>query len=104
MTGLEDSTRPVKVVVAGLDPGSEKASQIEDRPASTRPATMWQALGSHWPEYLCEGLELGIFMISAGCFTILLMHPSSSVRQWIPDPFVRRMLIGIAMGSTAIAL
>ena len=43
-------------------------------------------------------------MISAGFFTILLEHPASPVRNAIPDPFLRRMLIGIAMGSTAIAI
>src|SRR5262249_45187459 len=65
---------------------------------------MTRALRTHWPEYLCEALELGLFMISAGLFTILLMHPTSSVRGWIPDLFIRRMLIGIAMGCTAIAI
>ena len=43
-------------------------------------------------------------MISASLFTILLWHPSSPVLNVIPNPFVRRMLIGIAMGGTAIAL
>ena len=43
-------------------------------------------------------------MISAGFFTILLEHPSSPLRNAIGDPFLRRMLIGIAMGGTAIAI
>ena len=43
-------------------------------------------------------------MISAGFFTILLEYPSSPVFKAIADPFVRRMLIGIAMGCTAIAI
>ena len=51
-----------------------------------------------------EGAELGLFMISAGCFATLLEHPASPVRQAIADPFARRMLIGIAMGLTAIGL
>jgi len=62
------------------------------------------SLKNHWPEYLCEALELCLFMISAGFFTILLEHPASPARNAIPDPFLRRMLIGIAMGSTAIAI
>ena len=65
---------------------------------------MWRAVREHWPEYLCEALELGLFMISAGLFTILLEHPTSPVRHAIDDPFLRRMLIGIAMGGTAIAI
>lgn len=62
------------------------------------------SLKNHWPEYLCEAAELCLFMISAGLFTILLEYPSSPVVKAIADPFLRRMLIGIAMGGTAIAL
>jgi aquaporin Z len=65
---------------------------------------MIRALKEHWPEYLCEAAELGLFMISAGLFTIVLWHPSSPVTKSIPSDFIRRMLTGIAMGSTAIAL
>jgi hypothetical protein len=36
---------------------------------------MLRALKEHWPEYVCEAAELGLFMISAGLFTILLFHP-----------------------------
>ena len=63
-----------------------------------------RALRQHWPEYFCEAAELGLFMISAGLFTILLWHPSSPVPNLIPSGFIRRMLTGIAMGSTAITL
>jgi aquaporin Z len=65
---------------------------------------MIRALREHWPEYLCEAVELGLFMISAVLFTILLWHPSSPVPGIIPSETTRRMLTGIAMGSTAIAL
>jgi aquaporin Z len=65
---------------------------------------MMRALREHWPEYLCEAAELGLFMISAGLFTILLHHPKSPILSFIPSEFVQRMLTGIAMGSTAIAL
>ncbi len=63
-----------------------------------------QALRTHWPEYLMEATELGLFMISACAFGVLLEHPSSPVRQAIADPFVRRALMGLAMGGTAIAI
>jgi len=63
-----------------------------------------RALKEHWPEYLCEGAELGLFMISAGLFTILLYHPQSPIVSLIPSEFVRRMFTGMAMGLTAIAL
>jgi len=65
---------------------------------------MIKALREHWPEYLCEAAELGLFMIFAGLFTILLHHPGSPALNFIPSEFTRRMLTGIAMGSTAIAL
>ena len=51
-----------------------------------------------------EAAELGLFMISACTFTVLLYHPSSPVSQHIENDFIRRVLMGIAMGSTAIAL
>ena len=69
-----------------------------------RPINMLRKLREHWPEYLCEAAELGLFMISAGLFTIVLHHPDSPVVRFIPSEFIRRMLTGIAMGSTAIAL
>src|SRR5260370_40869068 len=65
---------------------------------------MFRSMKEHWPEYFCEAAELGFFMISASFFTMLLWHPSSPVLNLIPDPFVRRMLTGMAMGGTAIAL
>jgi aquaporin Z len=65
---------------------------------------MMRALREHWPEYLCEAAELGLFMISAGLFTILLHHPGSPAFSLVSSEFTRRMLTGIAMGSTAIAL
>ena len=62
------------------------------------------ALTQHWPEYLMEAACLGLFMISACSFVIVLEHPSSIARHAIANSFVRRMLIGIAMGLTAIVL
>lgn len=65
---------------------------------------MTNALRAHWPEYLMEAAELGLFMISACFFVVLIEHPALPLRALIEDPFVRRMLIGIAMGATAIAI
>jgi len=65
---------------------------------------MSNALKKHWPEYLMEAAELGLFMFSACAFTILLYHPSSPIAQTIRDGVLRRLLMGTAMGSTAIAL
>jgi aquaporin Z len=65
---------------------------------------MAYALKNHWPEYLMEAIELGLFMFSACAFTVLLYHPSSPVAQMIHDGVLRRLLMGTAMGSTAIAI
>ena len=65
---------------------------------------MWNALKQHWPEYLMEAAGLGLFMISACAFGVLFEYPSSPVRRALGDAFVRRSLMGLAMGSTAIAL
>jgi aquaporin Z len=65
---------------------------------------MVQALRHHWPEYFMEGALLGLFMISAALCTTLLEHPSSPMHQAIGNADLRRALIGVAMGMTAIAL
>jgi aquaporin Z len=65
---------------------------------------MAEAFKKHWPEYLMEAAELGLFMFSACAFTVLLFHPSSPVAQTIHDGVLRRLLMGTAMGSTAIAI
>jgi aquaporin Z len=58
----------------------------------------------HWPEYLMEAAGLGLFMISAAVMTSLLEYPHSPLYPLLPDPVVRRVLIGIAMGLTAIGI
>jgi aquaporin Z len=62
------------------------------------------SLQRHWPEYLMEGALLALFMISACFFASLLWHPASPVRQAIPSPELRRVLMGLAMGTTAVSL
>jgi aquaporin Z len=55
-------------------------------------------------EYLIEAWGLGTFMVAASVFAVLLEHPSSSVRMMISSPFVRRALMGAAMGMTALVI
>jgi aquaporin Z len=62
------------------------------------------ALRHHYPEYLMEAAGLGLFMISASIATAILEHPASRIHQNIADPMLRRCLIGVVMGLTAIAL
>ncbi len=65
---------------------------------------MFNALKRHWPEYLMEGAGLGMFMISASVLAVVLFHPASPSRYLIVSPFLRRVLMGIGMGLTAIGL
>ena len=51
-----------------------------------------------------EAWGLGTFMISAGAFVTLIEYPGSPVQQAIADPDIRRALIGLAMGLTAIGI
>src|SRR3989304_4076621 len=72
--------------------------------ANTEKLTMIKALSQHCPEYLIEASGLGLFMISACFFGFFLEHPDSPVHQALPDPFFRRVLMGIAMGLTAVGI
>jgi aquaporin Z len=65
---------------------------------------MPQALKHHWPEYLIEAACLGLFMISAFTFGTILEYPASPIHQVLANPTLRRLLMGLAMGSTAIAI
>jgi aquaporin Z len=59
---------------------------------------------AHWPEYAIEAAGLGLFMFVACTFGALLAHPASPVVQVLPAALARRVLMGLAMGSTAVAL
>jgi aquaporin Z len=65
---------------------------------------MMDALRAHWPEYMMEAAELGIFMISAATFGVLLEYPGSPMHRAISDPFLRRIIMGCAMGVTSICI
>jgi aquaporin Z len=58
----------------------------------------------HFPEYALEAAELGLFMLSAVLVVALVEHPASALRQAVPGALARRLLIGIAMGLTAVLL
>lgn len=58
----------------------------------------------HWREYLIEATLVGTFLVSASAFGVLLFHPSSPVVPLAPAPLQRRILMGAAMGMTAICL
>jgi aquaporin Z len=100
-----DSTNPMSIGVLD-EPELARTSMRDDlRPASAREGqSMVDALLRHWPEYFMEAFELALFMLSACAFTVLLFHPLSPVAQAIPNQMFKRVLMGVAMGSTAIAI
>lgn len=57
-----------------------------------------------WTEWAAEALGLGLFMVSACAFSVWLEHPASPARAALASAALRRALIGLAMGVTAVAL
>jgi len=60
------------------------------------------ALKSHWREYLIEAAGLGVFMVVAGACVMLVNAPGAI--DAVASPDLRRALIGVAMGLTAVAI
>ncbi len=75
----------------------------ETERSPTHPKAM-RLMRDHFPEYLIEGCLLGLFMVSACGFSVLLNHPTSVVVQAIPGELTRRAMMGAAMGLTAMGL
>jgi aquaporin Z len=80
-----------------------RAHEGPEREAPWRAAAA-SAVADHWPEFLMEAALLGAFMVSACAFSVVLEHPASPARTALPDSNVRRALMGVAMGATAVAL
>jgi aquaporin Z len=53
-------------------------------------------------KYRDEALGLGLFMISAGFFDALVQYPGLPFRHLISSSLLRRFLVGLAMGLTAL--
>jgi aquaporin Z len=65
-------------------------------------AQMKAAFQKNWKYYLQEALGLAIFMISACFFSAMLFSEKSS--WYLPNAMFRNILMGIAMGSTALLI
>jgi aquaporin Z len=107
-------------VMLGLDPavrlegradGSSLEAAARGRARTSRAAASvgpargpLDALRRHWPEYLMEAAGLGLYMITAGLCATLLWYPGSPVAQALTDSMVRRALMGVILGLTAIAI
>jgi aquaporin Z len=60
------------------------------------------SLHDHWPEYLIEAAGLGAFMIVAG-ICVMLVNSSGAIRA-VASPDIRRAVVGVVMGLTAIGI
>jgi aquaporin Z len=58
----------------------------------------------HWAEFFIEAAALGTFMVSAGVFAAVLYHPASPVAAALSSEVLRRALMGLAMGATAVSI
>lgn len=56
----------------------------------------------HWPEYLAEAFGLGLFMVSACGFAVLLFAPGAPLVVTVPSVLARSALMGLAMGGTLV--
>ena len=63
-----------------------------------------ESLHLHWPEYLMEAGETGLYLFSVCAVATLLWHPASPVQRYLPSDTVRRMWMGLAMGATIVAI
>jgi aquaporin Z len=72
--------------------------------AKTASPAWRQTFAKHWPEYVMEGSGLAFFMISACSFGTLFGHPDSPVVRVVQNPVLLRILMGLAMGTTAVIL
>jgi aquaporin Z len=77
---------------------SEGADAVGD------PAGPVEALRRHWFLYVYEGAELAWFMVAACVATVVLFGAGSPVLQWVPSAAWRRLMMGAAMGGTAVMI
>ena len=62
------------------------------------------SLHLHWPEYVMEAGESGFYLFSACAVATLLWHPASLIQRYLPNDAIRRILMGLSMGGTIIAI
>jgi aquaporin Z len=63
-----------------------------------------EALRMHWRLYVYEGAELAWFMVAACVCTVILFGAASPVVRAVPSAAWRRVVMGVAMGVTAVMI
>jgi aquaporin Z len=52
------------------------------------------SLRLHWPDYVMELTEMGLYLFFTCIFATLLQHPASPIRHLLPNNIVRRATFG----------
>lgn len=81
----------------GFAVGCETCDDLGHRSCVPQRAATWSA-------YLIECICLALFMVSAAIWATALQHPASPFATWVSPGFSQRVLMGIAMGATAVVL
>jgi aquaporin Z len=84
--------------------GNRLAGKQNSFTSSAAIHTVTAAFRRHWRLYVDEGVELALFMVSACFFTVWLFDPASPALDLLPSSALRRLLMGISMGATAILI
>ena len=84
--------------------GTRGRGASEQRPAGMIALNALGSLRLHWPEYLMEAGEVSLYLFFACAFATLLQRPASPVRHFVVSGLIRRVLYGLAMGATVIAI
>lgn len=58
----------------------------------------------HWPEYLMEAGEVGLYLFLTCVFASLLLYPASPIRRFVNTTIELRALMGLAVGATVLAI
>lgn len=69
-----------------------------------RPWGSAAALRAHWRLYVYEGAELAWFMVAACVATVVLFGAGSHAVHAVPSAALRRAIMGVAMGATAVMI
>ena len=71
---------------------------------ANKPLRATEGLRLHWPEYLIEAAESGLYLFSACATATLLWRPASPIQQYLSSDAIRRLLMGMAMGAAIVAI
>jgi aquaporin Z len=67
-------------------------------------ASAIECLRFHWPEYLMEAAEVGLYLFLTCVFASLLLSPASPVQHFVRSTVELRALMGVAVGASVVAI